>query len=62
MYINYANMYKYIVIIMKPASFVEQYLIYILINGCGLLQMASYRKQLVVVAERIRYIGQETEQ
>ena len=55
-------MYKYIVIIMKLASFVEQHLISILINGCGLLQMASYRKQLVVVAERIRYIGQETEQ
>ena len=36
--------------------------IYILINGCGLLQMASYRKQLAVVAERIRCIGQETEQ
>ena len=33
----------------------------ILINGCGLLQMASYRKQLAVVAERIRCIGQETE-
>ena len=36
-------------------------IISILINGCGLLQMASYRKQLVVVAERIRCIGQETE-
>ena len=59
MYINYVNMYKYIVIIMKLASFK---LISILINGCGPLQMASYRKQLAVVAERIRYIGQETEQ
>ena len=36
-------------------------IISILINGCGLLQMASYRKQLAVVAERIRCIGQETE-
>ena len=33
-------------------------MISILINGCGLLQMVSYRKQL---AERIRCIGQETE-
>ena len=45
---------------MKLTSFVEQHPI--LINGCGLLQMASYRKQLAVVAERIRCIGQETEQ
>ena len=47
---------------MKLASFVEQHLISILMNGRGLLQMASYRKQFAVVAERIRYIGQETEQ
>ena len=54
-------MYKYIVIIMKLAS-CEQHRISILINGCGLLQMASYRKQLAVVAERTRYIDHETEQ
>ena len=37
-------------------------IISILINGCGLLQMASYRKQLAVVAQRIHCIDQETEQ
>ena len=61
MNINYVHMYKYTMIIMKLAS-CEQHLISILINGCGLLQMASYRKQLAVVAVRTRYIGQETEQ
>ena len=58
--VNYVHMYKCIVIIMKLASC--EHLISILINGCGLLQMASYRKQLAVVAERTRYAGQETEQ
>ena len=50
MYIDYVHMYKYIVIIMKLAS--EQHLISVLINGCGLIQMASYRKLLAVVTER----------
>ena len=48
MYINYVNMYKYIMIIMKLASFVEQHLISILINGCGLLQMASYNSKTIL--------------
>ena len=30
-------------------------------DRCGLLQMASYLKQVPVVAESISYIGQETE-
>ena len=30
--------------------------------GCGLLQMASYRKYVAVVAESIHCLGQETEQ
>ena len=34
----------------------------IIINGCGLIQMAFYCEQLAVVVERTRYIGQETEQ
>ena len=31
------------------------------INGRGILQMASSRKQVAVVGESISYIGQETE-
>ena len=30
--------------------------------GCGLLQMASHSKEVAVVAESIRCLGQETEQ
>ena len=32
------------------------------INGCGLLQMTSYRRLVAVVTESIRCLGQETEQ
>ena len=33
--------------------------IHLNINGCGLLQMASHRKQVAVVAESIRCLGQQ---
>ena len=49
---------------MKLASFVEQHLISDIHLNYWVWsnKMASYRKQLAVVADRTRYIGQETEQ